>query len=122
MNQRVVHFEIPCDQPEKTIEFFKSVFGWTFQQFGNHPYWLAITGDEKSPGINGGIMKKKDPNQPVVNSIEVTDIDESIRKIEHSGGKIVVPKMPVPGVGWSAYFKDPDENIHGVYQNDPQAK
>lgn len=47
MNNRVVHFEIPCDNPEKTMSFFKEVFGWEFQQFGNEQYWLTITGDEK---------------------------------------------------------------------------
>lgn len=122
MNNRVVHFEIPCDNPEKVMEFFKEVFGWKFQQFGNEQYWSADTGDSKAPGIGGGIMKKRDPNQPVVNSILVESVDEFIAKIEKAGGQIVVPKMPIPAVGWLAYFKDPDGNIHGIYQNDPSAK
>lgn len=63
MNNRVVHFEIPCDNPEKTIEFFKNVFGWTFQQFGTEQYWIAMTGHEKKTGINGAVMKKRDPKQ-----------------------------------------------------------
>jgi predicted enzyme related to lactoylglutathione lyase len=122
MNNRVVHFEIPCDNPEKTIEFFKSVFGWNFQQFGNESYWIAITGDEKTPGINGAIMKKRDPQQPLVNSINVDDIDAMTKAIEKAGGTVVVPKTPIPTVGYLAYFKDPDGNIHGIYQNDPSAK
>jgi len=122
MNNRVVHFEIPCDDPEKTIDFFKNVFGWTFQKFGNEEYWIAITGDEKSPGINGGIMKKRDPKQPIANSINVEDIDDAMKRVENAGGKIVVPKMPIPSVGWLSYFTDPDGNIHDIYQNDPSAK
>lgn len=122
MNNRVVHFEIPCNDPEKTMGFFKEVFGWSFQQFGNEQYWTAKTGDSGSPGINGGIMKKRDPNQPVVNSINIENIDEFIAKVEKAGGKIVVPKMPIPSVGWLAYFTDPDGNIHGLYQDDPSAK
>lgn len=122
MNNRVVHFEIPCDNPEKTMSFFKEVFGWEFQQFGNEQYWLTITGDEKNPGINGGVMKRNDPKQPVVNSINVEDLDKSVENIEKAGGKKVVPKMPIPTVGWLVYFTDPDGNIHGVYQNDPDAK
>ncbi len=121
MSNKVVHFEIPCDNPEKTMDFFKEVFGWTFQQFGTEQYWSVITGDENSPGINGGLMKKRDPNQPVVNSIDVENIDDYITRIEKAGGNIVVPKMPIPTVGWLAYFTDPDGNIHGVYQNDPKA-
>lgn len=122
MSNRVVHFEIPCDEPEKTMAFFNEAFGWHFQQFGNEPYWVVLTGDEKTPGINGGIMKKRDPKQPVVNSIDVADIDKAAAQIEISGGKIVVPKMPIPSVGWLAYFTDPDGNLHGIYQNDPAAK
>jgi len=122
MSNRIVHFEIPSDNPDKLMEFYKNVFGWTFQQFGNEQYWTVITGDEKSPGINGGLLKKRESNQPVVNSIEVGDLDEFVKKIEQAGGKIVVPKMPIPTVGWLCYFIDPDGNIHGIYQNDSSAR
>lgn len=119
---RVVHFEIPASEPQKVMDFFKKTFGWSFQQFGNEEYWVVITGDNSQPGINGGLMKRRDPQQPVANSIDVENIDKAIADINANGGSIVVPKMPIPTVGWLAYFKDPDGNIHGVYQNDPTAK
>jgi len=122
MNNRVTHFEIPANDPEKALNFFKTVFGWNFQQFGKDEYWIAITGDEKTPGINGAIMKKRDPNQPIVNTIQVENLDKHVVKIQNAGGKIVVPKMPVPTVGWLAYFTDPEGNIHGIWQVDPSAK
>lgn len=122
MSNRVVHFEIPCDDPEKTIAFFKEAFGWNFQQFGEEKYWLAMTGDESAPGINGAVMKKKDPRQPIVNSIKVDDIDAAVKKVEAAGGKIVVPKNVVPTVGWLAFFTDPDGNIHGLWHEDKNAK
>ena len=118
---RVTHFEIPCDDPEKTMKFFQEVFNWKFQKFGDQEYWFANTGKESS-GINGAIMKKRDPNQPITNSISVENIDDSILKIEESGGTIVVPKMAIPTVGWLSFFKDPDGNIHGVWQDDNKAK
>lgn len=121
MSNRVVHFEIPCDDPKKTMDFFTKVFNWRFEQFGNVEYWSVFTGDESKPGINGGLMKKNHPDQPVANSIEVDDLDEAAKNVEAAGGQIVVPKMPIPGVGWLAYFKDPDGNIHGLFQNDPLA-
>lgn len=122
MSNRVTHFEIPSDNPERLMEFFKKAFGWNYVQFGGEPYWIAMTGDEKNPGINGGFMKKRDPNQPMVNSIAVDNIDAAIRNVEEAGGAIVVPKNAIPGVGWLAYFKDPDGNIHGIMQDDKQAK
>ena len=122
MNNKVVHFEIPSDNPEKTIAFFQTVFGWNFQKFGTEDYCLAVTGDENSSGINGALMKKKDPRQPVVNTILVESIDDYVQKIESAAGKIVVAKMPVPNVGYLAYFMDPDNNIHGIWQEDTTAK
>jgi len=122
MSNRVIHFEIPCENPDKTMEFFKNVFDWKFQQFGEMEYWSVITGDEKSPGINGGLMKRNDPMQPVANSIQVNNIDEMIAKINNSGGEVVVPKTIIPTIGWMAYFKDPDGNIHGLFQDDPSVK
>jgi len=122
MNNRVVHFEIPSDNPEKAISFFQTVFGWSFQKFGTEEYWLANTGDENTHGINGALMKKKDPRQPMVNTILVESIDDYVQKIENAGGKIVLAKMSVPNVGYIAYFMDPDNNIHGIWQEDESAK
>lgn len=121
MSNRVVHFEIPCNDPEKTIAFFTSVFGWRFDHFGTEEYWSVTTGDAAEPGINGGLMKKRDPNQPIANLIQVQDIDKKMEEITAAGGTIVVPKMPIPGVGFLAYFKDPDGNIHGLFMEDPSA-
>jgi hypothetical protein len=37
------------------------------------------------------------------------------------GGTVVAPKMAVPGVGWTAYFADPEGNAFGVMEFDPAA-
>ena len=118
---RVVHFEIPADNPERAQQFYGEIFGWQFQKFGDHPYWLVITGPEGTRGINGGLMLKK-PGQPVVNSIEVPSVDDYIATVEARGGKNVVPKMTIPGVGYAAYCTDTEGNIFGLYQEDPGAK
>lgn len=116
---RPVHFEIPVDDPERAAAFWGSVFGWQFQKWGDMDYWIVLTGE--GPGIDGGMLKRNDPAQPVTNTIDVPSIDEYIGKVEAAGGLIVVPKMAIPTVGWLAYFKDPDGNIFGIMQNDPTA-
>ena len=119
---RPVHFEIPADDAKRASKFFADVFGWTFQAWGDDgTYYLAETGSEPA-GINGAILKKRDPNQPLVNSIDVPSIDEYAKKVEENGGQIVVPKQSVPSVGYLAYFKDTEGNIHGLWQQDPSAK
>jgi hypothetical protein len=71
--------------------------------------------------VNGGLMRENDPAQPVVNTVEVENIDATIAKIEELEGTIVVPKMPIPGLGWLVYFTDPRGNITGAMQSDSSA-
>ncbi|ELR72809.1 glyoxalase [Fulvivirga imtechensis AK7] len=119
---RVVHFEIPAADPEVSVRFYKNVFGWEFSKWGDEEYWLAKTGEDDLPGINGAIMKQRDPAQPVVNTVEVPDLEKAIEAIEKHKGQIVAPKMAVPTVGWLAYFKDPGGYISGIMQMDANAK
>ncbi|MBM3496969.1 MAG: VOC family protein [Armatimonadetes bacterium] len=119
---RIVHFEIPADDPEKVAAFYTDVFGWTFTKWeGPMEYWMVTTGDASQPGIDGGLMRREHPGQPVTNVVDVASVDECLAKIAASGGEVVVPKMPVPGVGWVAYFKDPDGNISGMMEEDEAA-
>lgn len=119
---RVVHFEIPAEDPQKIIQFFNAVFDWKFTQWGDEGYWLAETGDKSTPGIDGAVMKKRHPDQPMVNTIQVDDVELIGTKITEAGGEVVVPKMPIQGVGYLIFFKDPEGNIHGAMHNDPSAK
>lgn len=122
MSNRIVHFEIPANEPEKIMEFYSNVFGWKMQKFGDFNYWSCNTGDEKEPGINGGIMKRQHADQPIVNTIKVVNLDEMMKKVSAAGGEIVVPKMVIPGVGWLSYFKDVEGNIMGIMEDDNSVK
>ena len=113
---KVCHFEIPVEDPEKSIAFYSQVFGWTFQKFGDENYWLINTGPEDEPGIHGGLMKKN-PGQPHTYVINVADIDKSIADVKGAGGAIVLEKMEIPNVGFVAYFTDPDGIITGLHQS-----
>ena len=120
---RLVHFEMNVKDVQKTITFYEDVFGWRFQKWdGPMDYWLIMTGDEEEPGIDGGLGYEEEGFPKVVNTIDVGDIDEIIKKIESKGGAIVRPKHAVPGVGWLAYFKDSEGVMSGIMQNDPNAK
>ena len=118
---RVVHFEIPADNPERVSEFYSKVFGWEIVKWeGPLDYWLVMTGDEQEPGIDGGIVRREE--RPVVtNTIDVTSVDDYLDKIEVHGGKIVEPKTVVPGVGYLAYFQDTEGNTFGIMQSDESA-
>ena len=120
---RVIHFEIPSDKPDRAAKFYGDVFGWTFQKWeGPMEYWLVSTGDEKERGIDGGLLRRAPHISGVVNTVDVADVDDYLERVGKNGGKIVVPKMALPGVGWLAYASDPDGNTFGLMQGDPQAR
>ena len=48
--------------------------------------------------------------------IDVDDLDTYSEKIRQAGGKIVVEKMDVPGVGQLSLFEDPDGRVLGMWQ------
>ncbi|MDZ4745204.1 MAG: VOC family protein [bacterium] len=113
---RVVHFEIPSDDPKRLKEFFTNTFGWSFEEYGDENYQFASTGEKSGLGIDGAIMKRNHPQQPVVNTIGVASVDDAVAKIEANGGTVVMPKQQVGDMGYVAYFKDPEGNIHGVWE------
>ncbi len=120
---RVVHFDITANDPDKLAEFYKKTFGWTFHKWnGPMDYWLITTGPKGEPGINGGMARRTEGEPTTTNTLDVPSVDDFVTKIEEAGGTITVPKMAIPGVGWMAYFKDPDGNMFGIMENDTSAK
>jgi len=120
---RVVHFEIDAKKPERAIGFYKKVFGWKIEKWeGPMDYWLIMTGKEKEPGIDGGLSKRTEAEPSTVNTIDVPSVDQYVKRIESNGGKIIRPKMAVPGVGWMAYFKDTEGNVWGIMETDETAR
>ena len=115
---KVVHFEIPAEDTEASVKFFSNVFGWKFNKWGEMDYYLSESGPEEESGIEGAIMKRNHPDQPIVNTIQVEDIDSTMKRIIENGGEIVVPKQSIPGVGTHSYFKDLSGYIHGVLEQD----
>ena len=125
---RVIHFEIHAGDPDRAIKFYKNLFDWTFQKWeGPMEYWLVTTGPNDQPGINGGLLRRQGEidGQAVIAyvcTIDVADIDASLKTAEANGALVAVPKMPIPGMGWLVYCKDTEGNIFGMMQGDPSAK
>ncbi len=114
---RVVHFEIQGDDPEGLADFYRKVLGWEIASWeGPQKYWLATTGPDSQPGINGAIMERHFKEQPVINTAEVENLEETIKIVEAAGGKKLVGPNEIPGVGLHAYCTDPDGNMFGILQ------
>jgi hypothetical protein len=122
---RITHFEFHSADPERDMKFFSDVFNWRFDKFENDDgpeYWLATTGPDCTPGINGGMMRSLDGQARTVNTISVSDVDASATKVVANGGKICKEKMTIPGVGYLIFCTDPGGLLFGIFQQDGSAE
>jgi predicted enzyme related to lactoylglutathione lyase len=114
---RVTFFEIPADTPDRAMKFYKEVFGWQFEKWeGPMEYWLVRTGSGSERGIDGGLMKRSDNLPTIRNVIDVSSIDEYSAKITSNGGKLLMPKTEIPGIGFFSLFQDTEGNVFGMMQ------
>jgi uncharacterized protein len=113
---RPMHFEILGDDPQSLSRFYGEVFGWQIATWeGPQGYWLATTGDDGTPGINGGLMHRHF-TQAVINTISVASLAEAVGRIESAGGSRVNEAHEIPGVGMHVYCADPEGNLFGILE------
>ena len=123
MSGRVVHFEIPYDDAERARTFYAEAFGWTLNDVPGMDYTLATTGpgDETGPKelgfIDGGMAARGVPLTGPTVVIDVDDIDAALEKVESLGGSTLLARTPVGEMGFSAYFKDSEGNVVGLWEN-----
>jgi len=124
VDHTIIHFEIPADDMEKLRNFYSKLFGWKIVKTpGPVDFWMieTVPVDEKGmpirPGVNGGMMKRQHPGHKPINYISVESVDKYVKKIEALGGKVLVPKMEVPGVGCWALALDPEGNQFAIMES-----
>lgn len=122
---RVNTFSIPADDPERAVSFYREVFGWKFEvgweydtPNGRERFWTIATGATGEPGIDGGLTRREFPGQPIGVGIEVVSVDATLARVTEHGGTVIVPKVPLPKVGYFGVCKDSEENTFVVYESD----
>lgn len=120
---RVVHFEVPSEDMPASRKFYENVFGWKLTQWeGQMDYWLITTGAAGTLGIDGGLGGAANEMKGTVNTVEVPDLDESLRKAQENGAQVIMPKDEIPGVGYLAYVREPGGAVFGLMQNLPESR
>src|SRR5688572_7437707 len=105
----VVHFEIPASDPDKLSQFYTQLFGWKIEKMdmgGGASYYMTQSvpvGEDFMPtergAINGGIYKRENSQQQPTNYVNVESVDQYVEKAKGLGAKVVMGKMPIPGMG-----------------------
>jgi predicted enzyme related to lactoylglutathione lyase len=122
---KVVHFELPYENKERASAFYSNIFGWKLIDIpdsGENSMGYVMIHAAKTDknnmvsekgAINGGLFKREAVVKNPTVVIGVTAINDTIKKIEELGGKLITPKMPIPN-GSYARVEDCEGNIIGL--------
>lgn len=120
---KVTHFHIPVDDMKRAKKFYRDVFGWDVEDTGSAFQIMKTapvdeTGKSTEPGATyGALFKRQKPDEAPSLVIEVPSIDECIKRVKESGGKLVTPKGSVGLFGLLAEVRDTEGNLLGIFQN-----
>ena len=113
---KIVHFEIPVDDTQKSRTFWSGLFGWQFEAYpGPSEYHMTRIDDQSGAAISSEPGKRGPRTY-----FDVEDIKAGVAKVSELGGKSSDP-MPVPGMGWFATCEDDQGNEFGLWQSDTSA-
>lgn len=122
----VIHFEIPYENAKRVSDFYTKAFGWEMKELGAemNNYILAGTSETdenrmiKNPGqINGGLFPKSaESGDRTLLTIQVENINESMKKVAKAGGKVFGQPVPIPNVGTYVAFEDSEGNRGSMLQ------
>ena len=112
MNKAVVHFEIGCNDLEKTSNFYANVFNWKLSIHGNS----AIIDTGKEDSLTGHLNKlgPDEPQKYITIYIETDSIQDDLKAIEDNGGKNLVKPVNLLDGRKFAWFEDVAGNSVGL--------
>jgi predicted enzyme related to lactoylglutathione lyase len=122
MSGRVVHFEIPYDDGDRARGFYEQAFAWQLQPLPEMGYTLVMSGPSGEQGptepgfINGGMMERQGPFSAPNLVIDVDNLENALKRVNEAGGSTVSERQAVGDMGFTAYFKDSEGNLVGLWE------
>ena len=112
-NGKVCYIEIPAVDVNRSVAFYKEVFGWPIRQRGDGSIAFDDTAGEVSGTWVTGRPSSAEPGLLIY--IMVDSVAATIDAVIVNGGKIVQPiGSDAPEI--TARFSDPAGNVIGLYQ------
>jgi len=117
-NPTVDWVEIGCAEPEKAMDFYTKLFGWTFQgdmsgEDGGPMHASFDTGSKG--GARGGVGSSRDGEPHVDIYAKVDDVTKYLERAGGLGGTIAMPAMKVDEETEIGMFTDPQGGTFGLY-------
>jgi uncharacterized protein len=122
----VRHFSINADDLPRARRFYEQVFAWRFDAWGPPGFFMIATGGAETPL---GSLQQRRALAPglKLNGFECTiaveqDVAEIAAAVVANGGRILMEKATIPGVGDLVFFEDPEGNVAGAMRYDTKAE
>jgi uncharacterized protein len=120
MASTVVWFDIPVSDMSRAIKFYEALTGQTLKRLPVGPGKETALFAPGEKGEVSGCLFSAPEDQPSVYGSRVylnasPSLDVWLARVEPAGGKIAVPKTPVPGRGFFAYIIDSEGNRVGLH-------
>ena len=116
MAGNLVHFEFPADDSARSTSFWSSLFGWEFEEFQGSGYHMTQT-----PNPTGAVQGRQEGQSGVTVYFDTEDVEATAAKVQSLGGTVVMPKSPVPSMGYFAICLDTEGNAFGLWESDESA-
>ncbi len=122
------HFAINADDVPRARRFYERALGWKFSAWGPPKFYMIETntsGEEQ--GVRGSLQGRRElvPGTRMTGfecTIAVPSIDDTAAAVLAAGGRVVMEKSIIVGVGALMFFEDTEGNVFGAIQPDAQAE
>ncbi len=115
-HEKLNYLEFPSTNLSASKDFFSTVFGWEFEDYG--PEYTAFS----NQGLDGGIFKgpkgSRTENGAALVIFYSKDLEQTLDKIKKAGGEINMETFSYPG-GRRFHFIEPGGNEFSVWSEDP---
>ncbi len=123
MTATLKHFAINADDVTRARRFYEQVFGWKFAAWGPPGFFQIRTGGD----VDGALQERRElvPGKPTLGfecTIGVDDVHAIARRVVESGGRVVLDKTVIAGVGELIFFEDTEGNVAGAMRYDSDAR
>ena len=121
----IAHFAINADDLPATRRFYENVFGWRFSAWGPPDFYQI-----RAPGGDdpiGALQHRREllSGQRTVGyecTIAVPEADAVAAAVRAAGGRVVMDRTTIAGVGDLMFFADPSGNVAGAMRYDRTAE
>lgn len=118
----LAHFAINADDLEATRSFYGAVLGWRFEPWGPPGFYKIAT----PTGPVGALQQRRDLGTGPIRGFECTiavdDVDAVTAAVEANGGRVLMARTTIAGVGDLVWLADPSGNVFGAMRYDPDAE